>query len=517
VSSPKMVLTLLLALGLAATGCRTWEVNRQPLEETLAEGDVGLLRVFTASGELIEMRNPRLADSLLTGMTRPLRGEISRPVSVLTRDIVRTELHPVSVGRTVGAVALGATIVAVGVALIQNSGSDQPPPPPPPTTLSCPLVYSWDGQDWRLDSGTFGGAITRGLARTDIDNLDHLRVVDGRIRLRMANELAETDYVDRVSLLMVEHPVGTTVAPGTDGSVHVLSALAAPIRATDDRGRDVLPRVAERDDWSWESDLVVRDASAHSPELRDGIDVTFHRPAGSRTARLVVDAHNTPWSAHLLVEMIRAHGSETSAWYAALDGNPEMARAFGRHLAEQAFLRVSVQSDDEWVPQGVVWEAGPEIVKRQVIEVDLGALEEDVVTLRLDAPPAFWRIDRVRMEFDGAEGPETALSVTSLEASSARTAAGVDVRAVLADADDHHVVLETGERVDLTFDAPDATPGVERTFLLDSHGWYRVHTTDEGKPDRDVLRRIETEPAGVSRIAVERLNRAVLALSEVEQ
>lgn len=513
-SRSKTFLIPLLALCLVATACQTWEVAPAPIEQTLADEGVGVIRVTTLSGALIELRNPTLADSLLVGMSRGSGGQPDTAVAVLTRDVVRTELRKVKVGQTLGGIAFGVTLVAVIAASLQD---DPPQPPPEPVNLSCPLVYSWDGRDWHLDSGTFGGAITRGLARTDIDNLEHLRVVDGRIRLRMANELAETDYVDEASLLMVEHPVGTTVAPGTRGGVHVLGALTAPIQATDDRGRNVLPRLAVQDDWSWESDLTVRDTTAGSPELRDGIEVTFPRPVGSRSARLVLDAHNTPWSAHLMVEMIRAHGRETPAWYAALDADPEMARAFGEHLARQAFLRVSVASRDGWVPQGVVWEAGPEIVKRQVVDVDLAGVEDDVVTVRLDAPPAFWRVDRARMEFDGPEGPESAFSLTELEASSARTDSGVDVRAILADADGEHLVLETGDEVDLTFSVPEATPGTERTFLLDSHGWYRVHTPEEGEPDRAALHRLATEPDGVSRMAVERLNRAVLALSEVGQ
>lgn len=70
-----------------------------------------------------------------------------------------------------------------------NGGSDQ--------TYSCPLVYSWDGQRWRLDSGTFGGAIMPALARTEVDNLLHAVPVGDSLRLRITNELNETDHLDR--------------------------------------------------------------------------------------------------------------------------------------------------------------------------------------------------------------------------------------------------------------------------------------------------------------------------------
>jgi hypothetical protein len=51
-------------------------------------------------------------------------------------------------------------------------------------STSGPLVYSWDGRRWRLDSGTFGGAIMSASTRTDVDNLLYATAVNDTLPLR---------------------------------------------------------------------------------------------------------------------------------------------------------------------------------------------------------------------------------------------------------------------------------------------------------------------------------------------
>ena len=494
-SLPGAACLLVVAL---LVSCHSWRVSDRPMPRALSEDDPEEVRVTLSDGSVTTFLGPRLEGDSLVGRT--WKGGPERTVALA--DVVQVEVRKLSIAKTsLLTVGLGFTTLLVA-ALIAEAVEE---PAPPPEGTSCPLVYSWDGGAWRLDSGTFGGAILPSLVRTDVDNLDHaVASPEGLVLLRVANELAETDFLDAISLLAVDHDPGVTVSPASDGTLHAIGRPVRPLAARDLDGRDVLARVSEPDGWGWESSLT---AAAGDEDPRDGIVIEFTRPREAGQARLVVDAHNTPWAAFLLMELLRARGSGLAEWYAVMDADPTRAGEFFGQLAQQAFLDVQVWTADGWVSQGLVWEAGPEIVKRQVVPLDLRGVASGPVRVRLVAPPSFWRIDHVAIDF----GPEAPFTVESIAPGTATDLAGRDVRARVEGIDGEFLVLETGDATEIAFHVPAARAGASRSYLLRSTGWYRVDVPSQGEPDAAVLERIEREPGAVSRIARELRDQALEA------
>ncbi len=385
---------------------------------------------------------------------------------------------------------------------------------------SCPLVYAWNGTRWHLDSGTFGGAIAPGLKRTDVDELPHAAAFAGRLRLRMTNELPETEHVDAVQVIAVDRAPGTSVVPDAAGGIHVLAGLRPAIGARARDGQDVRAPLARADGWAWESAARERDP-ARAASLRDGVELSFARPAGARRAWLVVDAQNTLWATYLLKSFLDAQGAAVHAWYAAVS-LPGVADAVERRFVREGFLHVSMATGLSWEEQGFLWEAGPEVMKRQAVPLDLSRVRGDRVRVRLEAPPSFWRIDAVALALEApdtrsrpeeaARIPERAIrrmpSATG-EAGGrpvpmlAARADGRDVGDVLRTADGRHLTMERGDTVELVFAAPPARAGLERTYLLRTTGWYRIHSRGTGLPDVRTLARLVVDRDGMARLAVE--------------
>jgi hypothetical protein len=489
---------------LAVPACRTWQEWTGPPAAALSKKPERI-RVTNSEGRQLTIISPVLEGDSLVGF--PLFGPMgvqSPRTAIATSDIQRIELRGISGTRTALAVGGGVTLLLVAAAAVEAAAED--PAPPSDVAMSCPLVYSWDGKEWRLDSGTFGGAITEALARTDVDNLDYATAsAEGIVRLKVANELAETDYVDALRLVVVDHPIGTTVAPSPEGELLGLGYPRPPDAARGLDGADALSRLVARDGWSWESSFAT---PAAERDARDGLELEFARPAEASHARLVVDGHNTPWAAYLLQEYLRAHGDGLDAWYASLDGNPARARGFFGRLAEQAFLRVSVLTDDGWQTQALVWEAGPEIVKRQVVSLDLSRVRGNTVRVRLTAPASFWLVDHAAIDY----GREPSLVVHEADFSTALQPDGTDVRARLAAEDGRYWVARTGDSAEVTFRVPAVAPGHARTYLIASTGWYRVDAHRDGPPDHETLARMEREPDAIPRISLERREAALSAL-----
>lgn len=511
------------ALWLGTASCTSWNTVKPPVESTLESKQPDKVRVTMADGSEFEIVGPRIVEDSLIGVAPVSRESNENPrIAVALSDVWRVEVNETNAVRTVGLLMGLGALVALGVALAtyddswnwgggsgsSSSGSD--------TQFSCPLVYSWDGDDWRLDSGTFGGAILEPLARTDIDGLAHASAFDGELRLRLANELQETDYVDALDLLSVDHRPGTEVIPdgaGTRhgaGALHVVGELSAPLAARDDHGRDALAAVLSVDGWGWESSPTGRD-TAVAADVRSALDLEFRRPPGATGATLVVHGNNTPWAAWLMGDFVAAHGRDTDAWYAAMNADPEASQKLGRALAQEAFLSVSVWSGTGWEPRGLVWEAGPEVAKRQALHLDLRGVVGETVRIRLESAPLFWNLDQVAIDF--SEGSEPAVEVVE-PASALMEHDGRDVGVLLAAVDGAHLVLETGDAAELRFQVPPVPDGMARTYLIATTGWYRIRTRESDAPPRADLARIGSEPGAVSRMSVARMNEALTALNE---
>ncbi len=486
---------LLLLATLTLQACHHWVARPETTQVLVNEKNEEWVRVTLANGTEHTLRHPRIVDGLL----------MSESDTVTLADVRSTRVSRVSAPRTI---ALLAGIGATTLAIFAFGGSAGSSPPPPTTTISCPVVYSWNGQEWIMDSGTFGGAIARAFQRTDLDNLNFATPFGGVLRLKLANILDETEHVDALSVLAIDHDPGTSIAPDGAGTLHTLGALSAPLAARGFDGADALARVRTADGWNWESAMRVRDTSRIA-EIRDGVELTFVRPQGAAKAHLVVDGNNTPWAAQLMTEMISAHGTATQAWYDTLNTRPDIARALGARMAGEAFLGASVLTSAGWTRQGIIWEAGPEIVKRQAMDIDLSQVVGDTVRVRLESAASLWLIDGVAIDFTS----DKALTARELHATVARDKQGRDVRAALASIDAAYFTMEHGDNAELRFNVPPVPAAQVRSYLLKSNGWYRIHTPTTMAPNVALTHQIATEPFGISKAAVARMNEALAALS----
>jgi len=83
-----------------------------------------------------------------------------------------------------------------------------------------------------------------------------LRPQDGMYQIRIATQLEEISLLDQVRLIAVDHPSEVAVVPNEKAAfsgaypefkLYVVRDLRPPVAAYDDRGRDILPLIRERD------------------------------------------------------------------------------------------------------------------------------------------------------------------------------------------------------------------------------------------------------------------------------
>jgi len=447
-------------------------------------------------GRQIQFDKDPKAQVLLDTLRANVQGQ---PTVIPVSDVQRVWLETIDKTRTSFAV-LGVTVGVLAIALAVAIATKE----------SCPFVYSWDGTQYVFDGEPYGGAVSRGLERDDYSDLEHLRPdASGFYRLMVTNEVNETQFTNSMELLVVDHRVGTRFEMDEWGKPHSVSSALPPTSARDQDGRDLVPWLRASDDLIWEPLPPIDPAGA----VRQEIVLTFPKPRGAMRAQLVARAGTGLWGSHMIREMLQLRGSAVTEWYATLDkgGEPLDALRAWNVREELYVLKLDVDESGTWRPRGLLPGGGPFIAETRVVPLDLSNATGESLRLRIRPPSGFWALNSFAVTYDDNEQP---LAVTTVQPLSARTSDGRDLLGDLRTADDRYYTMpNTGDHGMISFVAPPARGGAERSVFLHTRGYYRLHLPEQGPADLVALQRITDQPDAAARMAAASFAKQRLARS----
>ncbi len=370
---------------------------------------------------------------------------------------------------------------------------------------SCPYVYVNDGHRFALQGEVLVGALNKGAARSDVVPLTKLAPVDGRYEVRLATELDETNYLNRVALEVVDHLPGTEIAADGLGRIHAAAKPSGPMTALDSRGEDRRNALLKEDNRAWAGQ--VQQATIDG-KIRDYVEMVFRRPPDMTDGVLLVRGRNTQFLQDSYHSYLRSFGPGlaklmrfTSTW--------RPYRPLLSHYLRVAGLGVDVdvREDREWKSRGFVPPVGPVGMRTTAVEVGLGENHSQEVAVRLGVLPGAWEIDSVRMSYPASSGGRRLLiEPVSVEVNDpSGTVREVD-RSILYRVDDHSIDLPKGRALTATFAVPPAPEGFERTVLLHASGYYEeIDTSPRYCIDFDRLRSCTADWNSFGLFMIERL------------
>ena len=486
-------LLLLMALIPMFTGCKTWGLEeRLPPDQFLTATALDptenrIVGVTTTDGEDVAFGlEPEAAE---------IRGDTifafveSEPYQVALSDVERVWVswHETDTRQTV----LAVVGIAAGVALVAGLIVAA-------TKESCPFIYSWDGEQWVFDAEPYGGATTKGLERADFSELENLVAVDGEYRLRITNEVNESQYTNLLELWAVHHRAGTRVVANEFGTLYTVTQPVSAFSAVDASGKDLRPWLEATDGRVWEHDAVPTSTG----DLRQDLILTFPKPEGATEARLIANVATGAWGSHMIRELYEMRGTGLADFYEALDTSPQARlELFSWNLREELFtLQIRVEEPTGWEVRGLLPGGGPFISEDRAVPLDVSRVEGDEVRIRIRPPVGFWGLNSFQMDFS----PDDPVQVEKLALTVARTSEGEDVLSSLSAVDDaYYAMPEPGNWAELSFPAVDPPEGMEQTFILSTQGYYRLHLRADQTPDMAVIQEMETVPDAPVRMAVE--------------
>ncbi len=368
----------------------------------------------------------------------------------------------------------------------------------------CPHVYSYDGQAYRLDAEMCSGAFYETAQYSDLATLDHLRATDdGMYRIKLANEMQEADYVDRLSLLVFDHPEGSRVYATAGGHYIAVSEPQAPCSARTSKGADITMLLGNNDEGtSWLSNPFGCDPE-NEADLREKVDLVFNKPAGASRAALLLTLRNTSWAAAQHTEFLSLQGRALPEWYAGLNADSDARNDLKSALTRENALLVSVWDGTQWRPAAPVNMVGPAVDRSVVQEIDLQDIPGETLRIRLDCPPGYWIINSVQADFSFTEDiiPQELLPVKATDQ------AGQDVVNRLNRVDGIRFSMPAaGDYACLEFACPPLRPDVERTVLIRCEAYYSPRILSEGEPQTELTDRLLHDPGAYNRWRLQNLN-----------
>jgi len=465
----KRIIAVVLSVLLSLSGCYVRKVQKIPFASVPQPEKEHVVGVTTNTGEDIAFDPPggSIRNGGVSGSVKKASFDI--PVDQVQR--IWVERKQLSTGRTLGLVAVvtvGAVAIVAGVVAA--------------TKQSCPFVYSWNGKEYVFDAEPYGGAITRGLEKDDYSELGMLQDQNGLYKLKLTNEVDETQFTNMMELWVVDHPKGTRVVPDIEGKLHTVEAPSAPLSARDSEGRDLLPWLRATDRLIWEPPSVP-DAKGN---LAGDIVMTFPKPKNAKQVKLIANAATGLWGSYMIKKMVELHGRETEAFLKTIDDDKSARDAlFAWEVKEELYaLKIYVEEPTGWVMRGILPGTGPFISKDRIVPLDVSHVPGDQLKIRIHPPAGFWALNSFNMDYSA----DRQIAVETVKPSSAVDMKGKDVLPDLISVDDRYVEMpDVGDTADLTFRAPANRAGMDRQVILHTRGFYKLHFSATGDPDSKTL------------------------------
>ncbi len=398
----------------------------------------------------------------------------------------RVDAGPTAIVSTLAAGALLAGVVGLGwLIFAATCGSCQ----------SSPIVYADSAGTWRLQGEGFSYTLGSAFERRDVTRLAIRPDQDGRIRLQVRNEAAETEYFNLLELLEVRHAADETVLPDQTGAALALRELVPAATIADAGGRDLRLFLSGPGSAGFRTDARTL-ARASPGNLDDAIYLVAPAPAAGDSVALVLRLRNSLLATLLYSEvMVGSRGAGSLDWVARdLDGE---GAAVARWQEERMGMQVAIWDGRRYRQTARIRDSGPHAWKD--VAVLIPVVQRDSVRVRLSFPDDNWRIEGAVFAVQ-ARRPV----VRTLPFSRLFDAAGHDDSSALASvrlADQRYLRTSPGERFTVVAEAGTAAAELGRTFLLATQGYY------EPWIGRDGLHAARDSPAAESLDA--RLLRAI--------
>ena len=385
------------------------------------------------------------------------------PMSLSLDKIQKIEVLEKDKGRTTGSYIVGALGYTIGAMVIAGIIIAA-------TKSSCPFVSAYTSDEFLLQGEIYGGAIYPQLARDDYMPLRMRPAADGRLKIKISNELQEKQFTDMADLLVISHAANAKVLSDEKGNLYSILHPESPLKAWTSNCANALPLVIAAND---ERLLHFDDSLGANAE--NYLIAEFKKPRNAKKAKLLLSIKNTYWLDYLYGEMAKGFGSYYARYIRKQYKTP-VSTLQQWAIDQKLPLQVSIRSANGWQQTAALTTIGPLATREVVVPLDLTGSGDDVV-VRLSSGFMFWEVDHVAIDYTD----DRDFKVDTLLPSVATDEAGRDVLPQLAKKDGAYLAQPLpGNSVTLEYQP--VYDGATHSYILHTKGYYEHVRDFKGAP-----------------------------------
>lgn len=334
---------------------------------------------------------------------------------------------------------------------------------------NCPQVFVENNGVYNFEGGVYSGAVYSTLERSDYLPLPNLNSVENNYTIKIGNVPDEEQFINEIKLLAVAHPADMQVLADRHGKIlNFSNQTIQPVEANSSNGADLLSNIISNDSAVFSFDNVANSAGFSAIQLK------FSKPAGAKSAKLLVHAGNSQWSGYLNNEFASLFGEDYTKWRIRQE-SAETEHPEQWQIDQAIPLKVYVETNSGWKYVDYFNLTGNTASRDMVMEVDLSAVSSEMVHIKLETVYRFWELNHVSIDFT----PMLSLNNNIITAGSIFKNGATPLQNELAEKDGNYLHLENNDYVQIAFDRS-KIPLNSSLFLI-STGYYHSLKKFTGK------------------------------------
>lgn len=348
---------------------------------------------------------------------------------------------------------------------------------------SCPYIYSWDGNNYKLEGEAFGTALGKELETETSIVLRDIKSSDNRLKLKLSNERPETHFFNNIKFLAVETDKNETVYADNHNLLCAVKKRKNIFKAFDQNKTEITDLFFDDDNY-WKSDLS---SAKPESEFEDQIIIELKNIDKVDSISLMISVINSEISSIVFSYLQKLLGDEFANFTNAAETDPEVIEILKRTLYRSS-LKLDIWNGNEWKYSDLIYPEANQVEFKKLVRLPVIKTDNDIMKIRLRCLSDVWEIDAICYD----DSPLNSLIIIHQpELLNYQSDAQSNLNSIL-DKDELYSKLLPGQSIQLEYGTVDVPKNRKLTYAITVGGYLYEWLIDNSAVTGDGIKNLST-------------------------